>query len=173
MLRRRSKKLGASITLFLAVCTLTTRGDAGKAEDPTGAWKLKCVSPDGKPRECVVTLFREGEDLKGKFSAGRVTRPARDVRFDQGVLNFQVDGEFAGKAYTLAYKGKPRGDQLRGYGALDVRLGVWFHRLRGRASPAKGGCQITRRVGGLKAPYGRKEPPATRPFGAGSPLSGT
>jgi hypothetical protein len=115
-LHRRPKKIGTflAITLLFAVWTLTTKGDAGKAEDPTGAWKLKCVSPDGKPRECVVTLYREGEDLKGNLTIGRVTQAAKNVGFHQGVLSFRVDGEFAGKAYTLAYQGKPQGDQLRG-----------------------------------------------------------
>lgn len=112
--RRPITSVTSVILLLMATCALTTQGEAIKAEDPTGTWKLKCISPDGKPRECVILLVREGRDLKGTLTLGRVTQPAKDVGFHEGVLSFRVDGEFAGKAYILVYKGRPRGDQLRG-----------------------------------------------------------
>ena len=89
-------------------------GTGNKAEDPVGAWKLRCVSPDGKQRECVVTVYREGSALKGDYAADGVTRPAKNVVFDDGVLNIDVDGKFAGQSYGLTYKGVPRGDALQG-----------------------------------------------------------
>jgi hypothetical protein len=89
-------------------------GTGTKAEDPVGAWKLRCVSPDGKHRECVVTVYREGSALKGDYAADGVSRPAKNVVFDDGVLSVDVDGEFAGQSYGLTYKGVPRGDALQG-----------------------------------------------------------
>jgi len=85
-----------------------------KAEDPVGAWKLMCVSPDGKHRECVVTVYREGAALKGDYAADGVTQPAKNVAFDEGVLSVDVAGKFAGQEYGLTYKGVPRGDALQG-----------------------------------------------------------
>jgi hypothetical protein len=106
--------------LLLAVWVVDARYDANeagtgnKAEDPVGAWKLRCVSPDGKYRECIVTISREGAALKGDYTADGVTRPAKNVAFNDGVLSVEVDGKFAGQAYGLDYKGTPRGDSLHG-----------------------------------------------------------
>ena len=89
------------VPVLLATCAIgvlycpSQVGTGNKAEDPVGAWKLRCVSPDGKPRECV-------------------TRPAKNVVFDDGVLSVDVDGEFAGQSYGLTYKGVPRGNALQG-----------------------------------------------------------
>ena len=92
-------------------CQVVTRI---RAEDPVGAWKLRCVSPDGKQRECVVTVYREGAALKGDYISDGVTRPAKNVGFNDGVLSVDVDGKFASQSYGLTYKGVPRGDALQG-----------------------------------------------------------
>jgi hypothetical protein len=120
MPRNLTPKACGVVFSLVAVCAygaLQTTGDVGKgdqAEDPVGAWKLKCVSPDGKPRECIVTVFRDGAALKGNCTAEGVTRPAKSVVFDEGILSVEVDGKFAGQAYGLTYKGVPRGDALQG-----------------------------------------------------------
>ena len=49
------------------------------AADPIGAWKLKCVSPDGKDRECIVSVSRDGKGWTGTYQADGETRPAKDV----------------------------------------------------------------------------------------------
>jgi hypothetical protein len=85
-----------------------------KSDDPVGAWKLKCVSPDGQARECVVTVSREGTGLKGLYTADGGEQAARSVTFENGVLILEVDGKFAGQAYKLTYKGIPQGDALHG-----------------------------------------------------------
>jgi hypothetical protein len=94
--------------------SLAAKGEDIKVEDPVGAWKLKCVSPDGKPRECVVTVFRVGMTLKAKHMVDGAEKPAKDVSFQQGILSFCIDGKFAGQTYELTYKGKPRGRDLQG-----------------------------------------------------------
>lgn len=104
---------GFSVVL-LAACAATPRGEAASPEDPVGTWKLKCVSPDGKSRECVVVISREGKALKGSCTADGVKRPVKNAVFDQGVLSVRVDGEYVGQSYGLVYKGKPVGDTLRG-----------------------------------------------------------
>jgi hypothetical protein len=108
------------VTVLLATCASgvvycpTQVAIGNKAEDPVGAWKLRCVSPDGKQRECVVTVYSDGSALNAEYTADGVTRPAKNVVFEDGVLSVDVDGKFAGKPYGLTYKGVPRGDALQG-----------------------------------------------------------
>ena len=117
MLLRRMTWIGCGVVpVLLATCAIGVRyrhsqvEPGNKAEDPVGAWKLSCVSPDGKQRECVVTVYREGSALKGDYAADGVTRPAKNVVFDDGVLSVDVDGKFAGQSYGLnPYKGEYHG----------------------------------------------------------------
>jgi hypothetical protein len=99
---------------LLAACAVACRCEAAPPEDPVGTWKLKCVSPDGKHRECVVTISRDGKTLNGICTSDGVKRPIKEIVFDQGVLSVRVDGEFVGQVYGLTYKGKPVGDIYRG-----------------------------------------------------------
>ena len=119
MRRQSARSLSAFLSLLLAICGLglvPVRGEAGdpRVDNVLGAWKLKCTSPDGKVRECVVVLRREGTVLKGDYWDGKTIRPARNVGFERGELSFGVDGKYAGQVYTLTYKGRPRGDAVRG-----------------------------------------------------------
>ncbi len=109
--------LAISMAAVIAVKGFLASGDvvaANKIEDPVGVWRLKCTPPDGKARECVVAVSRAGGSLRGEYTADGVTRPARRVVFEEGVLVLEVDGQFAGKSYALTYKGAPRGNALQG-----------------------------------------------------------
>ncbi len=119
MRSRSTWGLCAFMSVLLAAGAVGLFPASGAARDPQvddllGTWKLKYTSPDGKARESVIALSRQGTALRGDYSASNVTRPARDVGFDRGELSFWVDGVYAGQVYTLTYKGKPRGDVLRG-----------------------------------------------------------
>jgi hypothetical protein len=116
MRRRLTPRICAPSLIVLAFCSFDTGGEPGdvKASDPLGAWKLKCVSPDGKDRECIVTFSRDGLAWKGTYQADGETRAAKDLAYDEGELSFRVDGKFAGLVYYLTYKGKPLGDNLNG-----------------------------------------------------------
>jgi hypothetical protein len=83
-------------------------------DDVLGTWKLKCTSPDGKARDSVLVLRREGTVLKGDLWDGKTTRPVRYAGFERGELSFAVDGKYAGRVYTVTYKGRPQGDALHG-----------------------------------------------------------
>jgi hypothetical protein len=134
-------------------------------DDLLGVWKLTFTSPDGKARECVLALSREGTALRGDYSADNTTRPARNVAFERGELSFWVDGQYAGQAYTLTYKGKPRGNSLKGA----VR---WKYRWAS-GSFAFVGERIARQV--ATAPGSRRPTPAAKPVreaGLGTRRSG-
>ncbi len=78
---------------------------------------MKCTCPDGKARDCVIVVSRDGEVLKASYKADGVTRAARSVVYAKGILSVEVDGDFAGSRYQLTYAGKPDGDTFCG----DVR----------------------------------------------------
>ena len=102
------------LTLLAPLLLTASLAHAAQPADPCGTWKLKGVSPDGKARECVVTICKDGGTLKGTYSAEGVKRAVKAVSFEKGILCVQVDGEFAGQCYGLTYKGKPSGDSLCG-----------------------------------------------------------
>jgi hypothetical protein len=106
----------SAVRALLAMLALgiVAPGEAGEPNDPVGVWKFRSVCPDGKRRECLVTVFREHTALRGTYAAQGATRPAKDVVFDRGVLSVRVDGDFAGQAYELTYKGRPQADTLSG-----------------------------------------------------------
>src|SRR5262245_31536562 len=72
---------------------------AAPPNDPVGTWKLSCVPPDGKPRDCIVTVFRKGQVLQGTYRARGVTRPVESIKFENGELRARVSGAFGGKSY--------------------------------------------------------------------------
>jgi hypothetical protein len=116
MRRRLTQIICGPSSILLAICSLCGAGEArdSAVKDAVGTWKLKCVSPDGKDRECVVTFCRDGKTLKGTYQADGETRAVKDAAFEKGELSFRVNGKFAGQIYGLTYKGKPQGETLNG-----------------------------------------------------------
>jgi hypothetical protein len=123
--------------------TLLASAGAAPIADPVGVWRLKCIPPDGKPRQCVVTVSREGRALKGTYSAEGVTRPVEGIAFDEGELRVRVNGDFGGQTYRLTYTGRPAGDTLTG----SVR---WSYGILGGSFPFEG-----RRIGQQVASPGK------------------
>ncbi len=113
-MRDLMRGIGGQFVVLLAVWGLASVCEAAPPEDPIGNWKLKCICPDAKSRECIFIISREGEALKARYKADGVTRAARAVTFDEGILSVRVDGNFAGSKYGLTYKGKLEGDTLCG-----------------------------------------------------------
>lgn len=99
---------GLLMIVLTAVSSPTSSAEA-PPDDPVGRWRLTCVSPDGKNRDCVVVISRHGNTLKGIYLADGQARSAKNVSLERGILSVQVDGRFVGQTYTLTYKGKPAG----------------------------------------------------------------
>lgn len=110
------RRPGGPTGVLVAVFALASTCAAGPVDDgdPVGTWKLSCVCPDGKSRECVITVLRQDQSLKATYKSNGVTRAARAVSFDRGILSVKVDGDFAGSTYVLTYRGKPGRDSMRG-----------------------------------------------------------
>lgn len=109
--------LGRPCGVLLAVCALASISEAGPPDDPVGNWKLSYVCPDGRSRDCVLTVSRRGQVLEATCTSDGVTHAARAVSFDRGILSVRVEGQYAGSRYDVTYKGRPSGATLRG----DVR----------------------------------------------------
>lgn len=107
-------RAGGQLVVMLAICSVVSFCEAGPPVDPVGSWKLCCVCPDGRSRDCVINVSRDGRSLKASYNTDGVTRDARSVVFDRGKLSVQVDGEFGGSRYKLTYEGRPIGDTLCG-----------------------------------------------------------
>jgi hypothetical protein len=115
-----------TLRIFGAIVILVTAAASGgfdradtlapprKADEPTGAWKLRCVSPDGKARECVIAVAREESGWSALYTADGASRPAKRVAVEEGFLVIEVDGTFAGQKYGMTYRGIPNGDTLAG-----------------------------------------------------------
>jgi hypothetical protein len=120
MPRTKTWVKNGAVLVSLAACMCGVLEDtrdeaaASTAGSPVGIWKLRCVSPDGKKRECIVSLVRKAAALDGDYTADGVTRPVKKVAFEEGVLSVEVEGRFAGQAYGLTYEGAPRGDAFQG-----------------------------------------------------------
>jgi hypothetical protein len=84
------------------------------AAEPIGAWKITCVSPDGKNSECTVDVSRDCQAWRATYEAESETRAPQDVTFENGELCFRVDGKFAGQTYNLTANGRPQGETLKG-----------------------------------------------------------
>jgi hypothetical protein len=100
--------------VLMAAYSFVPACEAAPPEDAVGRWKLTCVCPDGKSRDCMINVIREGRALRATYEIDGVTRAARSVAFDRGILSIEVDGTFAGSKYGLTYRGKPEGDTIRG-----------------------------------------------------------
>jgi hypothetical protein len=117
---RMMPRICGALFLLITACTgsLWDRSRDSRIElkenDPVGAWQLKCVSPDGKARECVVTISRTETALMGVCRSDGATQPVKRVAFEEGILCLEVEGRFAGQTYGLTYQGAPRGDALHG-----------------------------------------------------------
>lgn len=113
-MRDLMRGIGGQFVVLLVICGLASLCEAAAPEDPIGSWKLKCICPDATSREYVIIISCEGEELKATYKADGVTRAARAVTIDEGILSVRVDGNFAGSKYGLTYKGKLEGDTLCG-----------------------------------------------------------
>ena len=120
-MRDLARNTGGFAVVLMAAYSFVPACEAAPPEDAVGRWKLTCICPDGKSRDCVINVIRDGRSLRAAYETGGVTRAARSVAFDRGILSVGVDGTFAGSGYKLRYEGKPEGDTICG----DVR---WTYR---------------------------------------------
>ncbi len=92
--------------LLLALCaTVFAAGIDGK-------WTGQVQGPQGA-MDVTVVLKAEGEKLTGTFTGQMGEAAIKDGSIKDDVVAFKVEREFNGNKFTVVYKGKLAGDELK------------------------------------------------------------
>src|ERR1700722_16768984 len=77
------------------------------ADDITGIWKLKFVTPDGNTVEPQLKLTADAGSLKGTFTSVRFgSHEVKDIKLDGSSLSWTVEFQRDGKTVKGIYKGQ-------------------------------------------------------------------
>lgn len=105
----------ALIVVALSLGSAKT-ASAADATEIIGAWKLKYEPGDGRTYEPVLTISREGADLKGRLASDGRESPVKDLQFKDGSLRFRWEGEYEGEPIAVDYECEVEGDVIEGTG---------------------------------------------------------
>ena len=82
--------------------------------DVVGTWKLRIETANGNVREPSLKLTKKGEELTGVYTGRRGDIEAKNIEIKDNQLTFEISGENDGNQWKVAYKGKPRGNSIKG-----------------------------------------------------------
>lgn len=85
-----------------------------KAADVTGTWQWTMTRPDGQTMERKIKLKQDGDKLTGASIWNDTETAIEDGKIKEGEVSFQVTRERDGNKFTMNYKGKVDGDNLKG-----------------------------------------------------------
>ena len=111
------------LTLLGAACLafLLTSATANAAADPNGTWTWT-FSRGGQEIESLLELKQEGENLTGLLRrSGRDSLDIKDGTFKNDEVSFNTVRERNGEKFTVKYKGKVDGDEIKG--TVEVEFG--------------------------------------------------
>jgi len=102
--------------------------------DVLGEWNLSIELDSGEEFNPVVTLKLEKGKLTGTYAddiAG--THDLKDVSLKNNVLTFSIGGEAEGDGtpFSAKFRGKPRGDRIRGKAEVDIAGTELTAKIRG------------------------------------------
>jgi hypothetical protein len=83
-------------------------------DDVIGTWQFRSETPNGNVRESTLTLSEDGKKLKGELVSERGERELNNIAIEDNQLSFEIIFEREGNSFTVAYKGTPRGDSMKG-----------------------------------------------------------
>lgn len=92
--------------LLLAFCI------AAMAAGIDGKWTGQVQGPQGA-MDVSVVLKADGEKLTGTFTSQMGDAQIKDDSIKDDVVAFKVEREFNGNKFTVVYKGKLAGDELK------------------------------------------------------------
>ena len=84
------------------------------AADVIGTWQLRFETPNGNVMEPTLKISRDGKKLKGTFVSERGERELDNLTIKDNQLSFEITFERDGNSFTVAYKGTPHGDSMKG-----------------------------------------------------------
>ncbi len=112
------------LTLLGAACLvfLLTSATANAAADPNGTWTWTFTTQGGQEIESLLELKQEGENLTGLLRRpGRDSLDIKDGTFKNDEVSFNTVRERNGEKFTVKYKGKVDGDEIKG--TVEVEFG--------------------------------------------------
>ena len=113
--------LRGALVLVAASGLAAAPARAADDKDVVGTWKLKYEPGDGQTHEPVLTITKDGADLRGEFAEGDQKGTVKEVRFKDGELRVKVESRHDGEPATVTYTGKPNGDALKGEAAWEYQ----------------------------------------------------
>ena len=87
---------------------------ATELADVLGTWNFKITTNNGRVIETSLKLAKDGEKLKGTYTARNRDIEAEQVTLKDNLLSFRVTREGDGRKFVATYKGKPIGDSIKG-----------------------------------------------------------
>ncbi|HWE35461.1 MAG TPA: hypothetical protein VG406_02735 [Isosphaeraceae bacterium] len=109
------------LVLVAASGVLAATARAADEKDVVGTWKLKYEPGDGQTHEPVLTITKDGADLKGEFAEGDQKGTVKEVRFKDGELRVKVESKYDGEPTSVTYTGKTDGDAWKGDAAWEYQ----------------------------------------------------
>lgn len=99
-------------TIFGTAGVLLTLFVAAFAADIDGKWTGQVQGPQGA-MDITIVLKAEGEKLTGTYASQLGEAPIKEGSIKGDAVAFKVEREFNGTKFTLVYKGKLAGDEIK------------------------------------------------------------
>jgi hypothetical protein len=107
-----------SVALLLALCGLA--GARDQKADPVGTWKCE-YEIGGQKRESTLVIKKDGDQLAGTMTyQDKQEAKLKDVKLKDGELTFSAERAVNEMKFTVKYKLKVEGDQLKGKAEADI-----------------------------------------------------
>jgi hypothetical protein len=110
----RNRVACGMLVLVAASGVFAATAGAADEKDVVGTWKLKYEPGDGQTHEPVLTIAKDGADLKGEFTDGDSKGTVKEVRYKDGKLTVKVESKYNDEPVVVTYEGKPDGDSMKG-----------------------------------------------------------
>ena len=134
----RSRNFKVSMLVLIAVAgVFATTARAADEKGVVGTWKLKYDPGDGQTHEPVLKITKDKAGLKGEFADGDQKLKVKEIQLKDGELRFKVEGEYNGDPVSIAYKGKPTGDSIKGEAQWEYQGMTGTYEFEGKREKAK------------------------------------
>jgi len=100
--------------LLVTLCASSFITLSALASDPTGTWKFKTETANGKSMESTLILKRENNQLSGSIDNRAGEADISRARFADDQVSFTVVRTFRKQTFTVNYEGKLAGDTIKG-----------------------------------------------------------
>jgi hypothetical protein len=134
----RHSNFKVSLIALLAVAGLfawTAR--AADEKDIVGTWKLKYDPGDGQTHEPVLKITKDKSGLKGEFVDGDQKMKVKEIQLKDGELRFKVEGEYKGDPVSVTFKGKTKGNSIKGDAEWEYQGMTGSYEFEGKREAAK------------------------------------